>query len=256
MNTKIKALISESCDFQSSSALLEAFEKTEGIVIAGNLHDGRDIIKRLESADIDLLILDLVLPNMDGLEVLRAIQCMRLRNRPVVIVCSAISVERIIDEAIALGASYYLPRHASADWCARRAVELYHIIVSNEIVVAGRRVEADLVRMRITELLRHMGVPPHLKGYGYIKAALLSTVRDPGLLNATTTELYPMIAKQNNTVPGLVERMMRHTIETTWNRGDIDCIIDLFGYTVSNERSRPTNTEFLARLTDDLLMRL
>ena len=81
-------------------------------------------------------------------------------------------------------------------------------------------------------------------------------MRDPSLLNATTTELYPLIAKQNGTVPGLVERMMRHTIETTWNRGDIDCLIDLFGYSVSNERSRPTNTEFLARLTDDLLMRL
>ncbi|MGI6193177.1 MAG: sporulation initiation factor Spo0A C-terminal domain-containing protein [Christensenellales bacterium] len=256
MSSKIKVLLSESCDFKSSSALVEAFRKIENVEVLGNLHDGHTIVKRLERGDVDLLILELVLPNMDGLEVLRAIQEMRFRKRPVVIVCSAISVERIIEEAIALGASYYLPRHASAAWCARRAVELYDIVASSEIVVAGRRVDANLVRMRITELLRHMGVPPHLKGYGYIKSALFSTVRDPNLLNATTTELYPLIAKQNGTVPGLVERMMRHTIETTWNRGDIDCLIDLFGYSVSNERSRPTNTEFLARLTDDLLMQL
>jgi len=254
MMNKIRVLLSESCEFKNSSALAEAFQKLENVEVLGNLHDGRDIVERLERGDVDLLILELILPNMDGLEVLHAIQ--QMRRRPVVIVCSAISVERIIEEAIALSASYYLPRHASAAWCARRAVELYDIVASSEIVVAGKRVDANFVRMRITELLRHMGVPPHLKGYGYIKSALFSTVRDPSLLNATTTVLYPMIARQNNTEPSLVERMMRHTIETTWNRGDIDALIELFGYSVSNERSRPTNTEFLARLTDDLLMRL
>lgn len=253
---KITVLVAENKDENCPSALQQALAALPEVESAHLVTNGAKVQSEVRGLRPDVLLLDLVLPVLDGLEILKKLQTARLPKMPVIIVSTAISREAIIDEAIRLGAAYYLPKAAGAKWVARRTVEVYSIISSDGIVVAGKPVRNSELCRRIASRLNALGMPPNLKGYGLLKSALCHTVRDNSMLASLTKELYPLLAEENNTVPARVERVIRNAIEATWERGNIEAIHELFGYAVSEFRGRPTNAEFIARMTDDILLHL
>jgi len=237
------------------SPLADALRRNSQIELVDVVSDGHAVLRAIRKSEADLILLDLVLAGMDGMEVLQTLNRMKLPKAPVVVLCTALASELIISQAAKLGAIHCLLRPADVEWIAARALEIFQFSQENMVAINGRAFPVSEVRTIIAKYMHEVGVPSHLKGYSYIRDALFWTVRQPDLLYAVTTELYPAIAADFDTQPARVERVIRHAIEATWRRGDLNHIDQLFGYSVEGERGRPTNTEFLARITDDILMR-
>ena len=252
---RVKVLLAECPNGTGHSPLADALRRNPKIELVDVVTDGHSVLRAMRQYEVDLLLLDLVLAGMDGIEVLQAIKNMKLPKSPAVILCTALASESIINQAAKLGAIHCLLRPANVDWIVTRAMEIFQFSQDNMVVVNGKIFPVSEVRNVIAKYMHEVGVPSHLKGYSYIRDALFWTVRQPEMLYAVTTELYPAIAADFDTQPARVERVIRHAIEATWRRGDLNHIDRLFGYSVAGERGRPTNTEFLARITDDILMR-
>ena len=255
MQRRIRTLLVESYLPKDGSALEREFAALDETEVIACVCDGLEAYRIIQKEAVDLVVMDLVVANMDGLEILEKV---RNTNKmpPVFLICSAITTESIIDAAMDLGASYYLPRHASAKWCARRSLDIYAKVMERDVVIGGRRVDSYTVRRHIAQLLMLLGVPTASKGYGYLKTALYHTVRNPELIRSLTTKLYPMIADVSAGNEVAIERTIRNTIECTWDRGDLNIINELFGNSVRSDLGRPTNAEFIARMTDVLLMHM
>ena len=172
---------------------------------------------------------------------------------------SAVGQETITQKAINLGAEYYIVKPFSFDILLKRINQL----AGNEVAETGKmnyvrsigrgsQVQRDELELEITNIIHEVGVPAHIKGYHYLRDAIMMVVDDMELLGAVTKELYPAIAQKNNTTPSRVERAIRHAIEVAWNRGKIETIDQLFGYTVENNKGKPTNSEFIAIISDKL----
>ncbi|MDD6042368.1 MAG: sporulation transcription factor Spo0A [Eubacteriaceae bacterium] len=224
--------------------------------------DGLKAVEQLQKTPVDVLILDLVMPHLDGIGVLERINNMNLECYPRVIMVSAVGQDSMIQRATALGAEYYLVKPIIPDIIVSRIrqVMIRDIgALSSQGMFNLRRASAcretvaekDL-EIEITNLIHEIGVPAHIKGYQYIRDAITIVVEDRDILSAVTKELYPMVAKKNNTTPSRVERAIRHAIEVAWNRGKIETIDALFGYTVKNDKGKPTNSEFIAIIADKL----
>lgn len=255
MKRRIRVLLVESFLPKDGSRLMSAMKAMEDVELVAAVDDGLEAYKLIQKEALDLVLMDLIIANMDGLEILQRVRETN-KTPPVFVICSALTTETIINEALYLGASYFLPRTASSEWCARRSVEIYREVIERDIVVGGRRIDSFTVRRHITQLLMLVGVPAATKGYSYLKTALYHTVRDPEMIHSMTTKLYPMVAKLSDSNESAVERTIRCTIENTWDRGDLNIINELFGNTVRSDLGRPTNAEFIARMTDVLLMHM
>lgn len=225
--------------------------------------DGQMAIEEMKKCDVDVLILDLIMPRLDGIGVLEALNTLELSSYPRVIMVSALGQDTMIQRAINLGAEYYLVKPIKSELLGKRVRQL----TDREVVttsVAERNfglrkssasqhiLRGNDLEIEITNLIHEIGVPAHIKGYQYLRDAITIVVEDMDILCAVTKELYPMIAKMNNTTPSRVERAIRHAIEVAWNRGRIETIDALFGYTVKNDKGKPTNSEFIAIIADKL----
>ena len=239
--------------------LADYFGDKENIEIVFTAHDGLRTVEGVEEHTPDVLILDMIMPHMDGLGVLEAINGLELPSYPRTIVLSAVGQETITQKAINLGAEYYIVKPFSFDILLKRINQL----AGNEIAEAGKmnyvrsigrgsQVQRDELELEITNIIHEVGVPAHIKGYHYLRDAIMMVVDDMELLGAVTKELYPAIAIKNNTTPSRVERAIRHAIEVAWTRGKIETIDQLFGYTVENNKGKPTNSEFIAIISDKL----
>ena len=208
----------------------------------------------------EILILDMIMPHLDGLGVLEEISGMELDRYPRIIVLSAVGQEQITQKAISLGAEYYIVKPFNLDILMKRINQLAGVEESKDSKIQYARAvltnnEEDDVKsleIDITNIIHEIGVPAHIKGYHYLRDAIIMVVEDIDLLGAITKELYPAIAKANNTTPSRVERAIRHAIEVAWNRGKLETINSLFGYTVQNDKGKPTNSEFIAIIADKL----
>ncbi|MCF0134088.1 MAG: sporulation transcription factor Spo0A [Blautia sp.] len=246
--------------------LKQLIEKDGELELAGSAWDGEELFRIIREEKPDVVVLDLIMPGLDGLTVMA--QCRKDQelkaNLPSFIILSEISKEKIVEYAFDAGADYYILKPFNP-------VELLNRIkrTRQEMVGWGR----DFLKVRritdtlypesmgdiqlerdVTFIIHEIGVPAHIKGYQYLRDAIILTVNDMGMLSSITKILYPAVAKQNQTTPSRVERAIRHAIEVAWNRGKMDTIDALFGYTVHKGKGKPTNSEFIALIADKIRM--
>ncbi|MDU4726691.1 sporulation transcription factor Spo0A [Clostridium sp.] len=259
-DSKISVLIADD-NKEFCSILNDYLLNQKDIVVTGIAKDGREALELIQQKQPDLVVLDIIMPHLDGLGVLEKLNGMDLDKMPRVIVLSAVGQDKITQQAITLGADYYVVKPFDMDIFTKRIREMFSTqdvetkrrSVSTQVVqreaAATSRGPIDL-ETEITSIIHEIGVPAHIKGYMYLREAITMVVNDMELLSAVTKELYPSIAKKYNTTASRVERAIRHAIEVAWGRGQVDAINKLFGYTVHNEKGKPTNSEFIAIIAD------
>lgn len=258
----IKVLIADDnkdfCDILS-----EYLGKQEDLEIIGIARDGLEAIELVSRKMPDVLVLDIIMPHLDGLGVLEKLNSMSLEKFPKVIVLSAVGQDKITQKAISLGADYYVVKPfdfeifitrirqltGSNTTLSERKKSYSEMLISNPVVNVNKNRSLE---SEITNIIHEIGVPAHIKGYLYLREAITMVVENIEMLSAVTKELYPSIAKKFNTTPSRVERAIRHAIEVAWSRGKVDTINKLFGYTVHNDKGKPTNSEFIAMVADKL----
>jgi two-component system response regulator (stage 0 sporulation protein A) len=240
--------------------LVDYFADNEDIDLVFVSHDGVKTIDNIKKTQPDILILDMVMPHMDGLGVLETINTLEINRYPRVIVLSAVGQEQITQKAINLGAEYYIVKPFNLDLLMKRINQLTGRNENKDdgmqyarAIFTNREENEELaLEIDITNIIHEIGVPAHIKGYHYLREAIIMVVDNMELLSAVTKELYPAIAEANNTTPSRVERAIRHAIEVAWNRGKLETIDKLFGYTVQHDKGKPTNSEFIAIIADKL----
>lgn len=227
--------------------------------VIGIAKDGIEALEIIEREEPHILILDIIMPHLDGLGVLEKLHGSETDFFPKVIVLSAVGQDQITQRAIELGAAYYVVKPFDFKIFIKRLKQ----IAGNEYIVE-KPSEADTIRTRksdlkerdmeskITKIIQEIGVPAHIKGYLYLREAITIVIDDMDYLGAVTKELYPAVAEKFNTTPSRVERAIRHAIEVAWNRGSIENIDRIFSYTVHNNKGKPTNSEFIALVADKL----
>ncbi len=242
------------------------------IVVTGIAKDGLEALKLIEEKQPDLVVLDIIMPHLDGLGVLERINSLGLEKTPRVIVLSAVGQDKITQRAITLGADYYVVKPFDMDVFTERIRQMFNSTISEETtnskptisVVEGSKSEDSSsddnkepmdLEVEITSIIHEIGVPAHIKGYMYLREAITMVVNDMELLSAITKELYPSIAKKYNTTASRVERAIRHAIEVAWGIGQIDAINKIFGHTIHNDKGKPTNSEFIAMVADKLRLK-
>ncbi|AYB38818.1 MULTISPECIES: sporulation transcription factor Spo0A [Brevibacillus] len=252
--SKISVVLAD--DNREFVGLLEEYINTQSDMnVSGVAYNGNDVLKIVQERVPDIIILDIIMPHLDGLAVLEQIQAMRLTPQPKIIMLTAFGQEEITKRAVELGASYYILKPFDMDILAQRIRQMIGsktsfipvMKTSSMMQNKGRNLDAS-----ITSIIHEIGVPAHIKGYLYLREAITMVYNDVELLGSITKVLYPDIAKKFNTTASRVERAIRHAIEVAWSRGNLDSISSLFGYTVSNTKAKPTNSEFIAMVADKL----
>jgi two-component system response regulator (stage 0 sporulation protein A) len=240
-------------------ALLSEYLSTQNdMSVIGAAYDGEEVLRLLESGVVpDILILDIIMPHLDGLGVLEKMREMDLRPQPKVIMLTAFGQENITQKAVQLGASYYILKPFDMDVLANRIRQLAAHPAASQAGGNGRTNVVNFSRSKnldanITSIIHEIGVPAHIKGYQYLREAITMVYNNIEILGAITKTLYPAIAEKYKTTPSRVERAIRHAIEVAWTRGNIDSISHLFGYTINISKSKPTNSEFIAMVADKL----
>lgn len=233
----------------------EYFESQADIEVIGTASNGKECLTLLENKEPDVLILDIIMPHMDGLAVLTHIRKLNLNKKPNVIMLTAFGQEEVTKKAVDLGASYFILKPFDLANLADQIRQVNGIPVSDkpmpQLKNNGKETTFDL-EASITNIIHEIGVPAHIKGYMYLREAITMVYNDIELLGSITKVLYPDIAKKFNTTASRVERAIRHAIEVAWSRGNIDSISSLFGYTVNVSKAKPTNSEFIAMVADHL----
>lgn len=228
------------------------FGEQEDIEVVGTAFNGRDCLTMLEDVEPDVLVLDIIMPHVDGLAVLNTIRSSGTKI-PHVIMLTAFGQEEVMKKAVDLGAAYFILKPFDLDNLAdqiRQAQSIVHSSVVSKVQRKEKK-KQDL-EASITNIIHEIGVPAHIKGYMYLREAITMVYNDIELLGSITKVLYPDIAKKYNTTASRVERAIRHAIEVAWSRGNIDSISALFGYTISITKAKPTNSEFIAMVADHL----
>ncbi|MDE7243004.1 MAG: sporulation transcription factor Spo0A [Oscillospiraceae bacterium] len=241
---KIRILLTDTSK-EAREMLQEALEETGQFVVTGSTGNGEEALRLIQETKPDMLVLDLILPNLDGMGILRRLDP---QNRPIVVAMAAMAYQETIAEAGHLGAAMYInkPYHQGA-------------LIENLISLAETSKSSPHtpgLEELVTSIIHEVGVPAHIKGYQYVREAIMITVENMEVINSVTKVLYPEVAKRYHTTPSRVERAIRHAIEVAWDRGDLETLQKFFGYTVSNAKGKPTNSEFIAMISDQIRLKL
>ena len=234
-------------------------ESDEELNVVGTAKDGEEAYNVIKTKEPDVVLLDIVMPKLDGLGVLdRVNHDKTIKKHPTFIMISAIGQERVTEDAFKLGADYYIMKPFDRDMIVNRIKMVRHH--ENRKSFHMRRINPGenpeqlqkSLESRVTDIIHEIGVPAHIKGYQYLRDAIIMSVNDIEMLNSITKILSPTIAKKYQTTASRVERAIRHAIEVSWNRGKMDTIDALFGYTINNGKGKPTNSEFIALIADKI----
>ncbi|MCI8497386.1 MAG: sporulation transcription factor Spo0A [Clostridiales bacterium] len=228
--------------------------KAHGIDAVTCPKDGMKVLEKISSVSPDVVLLDVFMPHLDAIGVIRASEQRPCDKQPQFMTMSSFDSPRLEHEILNSGASYYFLKPFDMDSLAERILSMCTPEMATKPTVVKRspqRMETDL-EVLVTEIIHQIGVPAHIKGYHYLRDAIMLAVRDSEIINAVTKQLYPTVAKKYSTTPSRVERAIRHAIEVAWDRGDVDTLNSYFGYTIHNGRGKPTNSEFIAMIADKL----
>ena len=269
MNEKIKVLIADD-NAEFAKTLTNYIEKEEDMQVIGLAKDGNEAVKTIENLQPDIALLDVIMPHLDGLGVLEKISELEISKKPTAIMLSAVGQDKITQRALELGANYYVVKPFDINLLIKRIKEIKNYKISQfRPGTQTREIKAPYIEIRddkrnergnlealVTNVIHEVGVPAHIKGYQYLREAIMMVVNDIEVINQITKQLYPDIAKKYNTTPSRVERAIRHAIEVAWGRGQTDVVESIFGYTVSAVKGKPTNSEFIAMISDKLRLEL
>ena len=271
MKEKITVFIAD--DNQEFSTTLATYIKNqEDIVVVGRAKDGNEALDMIPNLMPDVVLLDVIMPHLDGIGVLEKINMIKLAKKPICVMLSAVGQDKITRRAIELGAEYYLVKPFDIDLLITRIRELknYKPTQSNNFIArdmsmqkpqyidisnSNNKSEENLEAL-VTNVIHEVGVPAHIKGYQYLREAIIMVVNDIDVINQITKSLYPKIAEKFTTTPSRVERAIRHAIEVAWGRGQQEVVENIFGYTISASKGKPTNSEFIAMIADKLRLEL
>jgi two-component system response regulator (stage 0 sporulation protein A) len=224
--------------------LRETIEQTGEFTVIASVGDGKSALQQVRELPPDLLLLDVVLPELDGFSVLEQIHKEELPVRTIMI--SSFFTEQVVAEALEKGAAFFMPKPFENS----ALLERMRFVCRPVQPVSHTKSLKNMV----TDIIHEIGVPAHIKGYQYLREAILIAVEDMDVINAVTKVLYPEVARRFSTSPSRVERAIRHAIEVAWDRGDLETLQKFFGYTVSNTKGKPTNSEFIAMIADRLVL--
>ena len=268
MREKTRVLIAD--DNQEFSKTLSTYiNNQEDMEVIAKAKDGEEAIEIISNSSPDIVLLDVIMPHLDGIGVLEKINIIKTEKRPICIMLSAVGQDKITQRAIELGAQYYVVKPFDIEVLIKRIRELknYRPAPTNNFITkeikqqyidmpAGARREKENLEALVTNIIHEVGVPAHIKGYQYLREAIMMVVNDIDVINQITKSLYPDIASKFGTTPSRVERAIRHAIEVAWGRGQSDVVESIFGYTISAAKGKPTNSEFIAMIADKLRLEL
>lgn len=244
-----------------TKSLTDILETEKDFHVAGTASNGDELLRLIYEKEPDAVLMDIIMPKMDGLGVMETVsQDKKLKKHPYFIVITAVGHEKVTEDAFRLGASYYMLKPCERDVVVGRLHRL--LVPAGALEKDGKKsvrvkhcesrrdyLEKNLEN-DVTNLIHDIGVPAHIKGYQYLRDAIILSVEDMDMLNSITKVLYPTIAKMHQTTSSRVERAIRHAIEVAWGRGNMDTINEMFGYTVNSGKGKPTNSEFVALIAD------
>ena len=252
MENRIRVLTADGNeDFRC--ALEETITRQEDMEYIGGAEDGPRALELCREGNVDVLVMELILPRLDGLGLLRRLQ--ELEQMPTVLVVTGFVTAQVVRDAAELGADYFLSKPCDMDELLLHIRTLRSGHRSQPYLSPARIEDTGELEERITEILHEIGVPAHIKGYQYLREAITLTVEDMDIINAVTKVLYPEVARKFGTTPSRVERAIRHAIEVAWDRGNVETLQRFFGYTVSGIKGKPTNSEFIAMIADHLSLK-
>ena len=269
MEEKIKVFIAD--DNQEFSHTLSSYiNSQEDMEVVGMARDGNEAVDLVIKTKPDVVLLDVIMPHLDGLGVLEKINGIMKSNMPTCIMLSAVGQDKVTQKAIELGAEYYVVKPFDIEVIIKRIREIKffktsHVtnnFISRETKLQYIDISKDESKKEenlealVTNVIHEVGVPAHIKGYQYLREAIMMVVNDIDVINQITKSLYPKIAFKFNTTPSRVERAIRHAIEVAWGRGDQKIVENIFGYTVNALKGKPTNSEFIAMIADKLRLEL
>jgi len=227
-----------------------------------------EVLRQIEGKKPDVLIMDTFLTHLDALGVLKELKLRPPAHKPLIFLLSSVDNARFEQEALSGGADYYFLKPFDVQVLAERVSQLISwrsigvTATSADIVIGAPNHASPVIRSRsdlemmISEIMHQVGVPAHIKGYQYLREAIILSIEDTEMISSVTKVLYPTVAKTFKTTPSRVERAIRHAIEVAWDRGDVDVLSSYFGYTIQNQRGKPTNSEFIAMISDKLRLKL
>ena len=251
MDKRTSVLIADNSE-EFCSALTTALQRSDRFSVAGIANDGEMALKLLEERQPEILVLDLMLAKRDGLSILKSIA--GSDHHPSIVATSGFVTDYVASAAASLGVMYLMLKPCDMEALVERLEEIR--CGEGQPHVPAPRAGQPSIESMVTNIIHEIGVPAHIKGYQYLREAIIIAVGDMDVINAITKVLYPQVAKTFQTTPSRVERAIRHAIEVAWDRGDLDTLQRFFGYTVSNTKGKPTNSEFIALIADRLQLQL
>jgi len=265
---KITVLIADdNVDFVST--LKKYFEQKENMEVIAVAKDGNEAFDKIVQYKPDVALLDVIMPHLDGIGVLEKLNAVTLEKYTFCVMISAVGQDKITKQAISLGAQYYVVKPFDIEVLIKRIEELKNYQIpennanfivkeqkSNYIEISDQEKKEENLEALVTNIIHEVGVPAHIKGYQYLREAIMMVVEDIDMINQITKQLYPEIAHKFKTTSSRVERAIRHAIEVAWGRGKLETTENIFGYTVSANKGKPTNSEFIAMIADKLRLEL
>ncbi len=251
MENQTTVLIADSSE-EFCASLTAALKQSEGFQVIGCAGDGEQTVRMVQQLKPQVLVLDLMLRKQDGLSVLKALA--GLEKKPITLATSGFVTEYVAAAVANLGVRYMMVKPCDMTALVERLEEIRGPLPQK--VLSLRRPDKTSIESMVTSVIHEIGVPAHIKGYQYLREAIIIAIGDMDVINAITKVLYPQVAKTFQTTPSRVERAIRHAIEVAWDRGDLDTLQRFFGYTVSNTKGKPTNSEFIALIADKLQLQL
>ncbi len=218
--------------------------------------DGTEVINRIVKNTPDVLLMDTFMQRVDALGVMKEMKNINFEKKPLIMLMSSVDNQNLEQEALSMGADYYFLKPFNVDVMAERITQLTGWGNARNIKMDTDTNRTPDLQVIVSDIMHQIGVPAHIKGYQYLREAIILSIDDPEIMSSVTKVLYPTVAKTYKTTSSRVERAIRHAIEVAWDRGDLDVLSSYFGYTIQNSRGKPTNSEFIAMISDKLRLRL